>query len=81
MVSRPKHCTINMRSNNAAKLSTCVGQANTDTSCDCALEGSDTFRPNNRVCRSGAGYGDDETDVFDYWVWYCYEDNIADNDC
>jgi hypothetical protein len=49
MVSRTKHGTVNMRSNNATELSTCISQTNADTGSNCAFESSDTFRPDDWV--------------------------------
>jgi hypothetical protein len=80
MISRSENSTVNVWTDNTAKLSTSVRQADADTSCYCAVEGSDSFWPDDWVSRSCAGRGDDEAEIFDCCVGDGDKKDVADYD-
>ena len=80
MVRRPVDGRVDVRSHDTAPLCTGVCQADADTCCDSAFEGTDPLRPDDRVCGAGAGDSDDKGDVLDHWAVDRDEDDVA-HDC
>jgi len=65
---------------NIPELSASIRQPDADTRCYCALQGPYTLRPYHWVRTPSAGYGNDQTEVTNYWIVYKEKDNVADYD-
>jgi hypothetical protein len=64
MITRSKHRTVHMWTNDATELRTGVCKTDSDTSGHSAFEGSNTFWPDDWVGAACAGSSDDETEIF-----------------
>lgn len=63
------------------ELRASVRQTDANAGCHCPFERPDTLRPDNWICTSGAGNGDDQTEVTHDWVVDCEKDDVADYGC
>jgi hypothetical protein len=60
-----------MRPNNATELSHGIRQPDSNAHSHCTLERTNTFWPDDRVCRAGTGSSYNQSEVFDDGVWDC----------
>lgn len=81
MVTRSKHRAVDVRSDNASKLSHGICPANSNASSDSTFEGADTFRPYDWVRGPSARYSNNECQVLDYRVMHGDEDDVAYDGC
>lgn len=77
MVTRAKHCAVDVRSDDASKLSHGICPANSNASSNSTFEGADTFRPYDWICRASARYSDNECQVLYHRAVHGDEDDVA----
>ena len=65
---------------NPAELRHGICQSNANTRSHRAFERTNSFRPDDRVCRPSTSSSHDQGKVFDDRIWDCDQDDIAD-DC
>lgn len=70
---------VDVRADNAAKLSHSISEPNANAGGDGAFERSDPFRPDDRIGRSGAGHGHNQSEVLDHRAVDGDEDDVADD--
>jgi hypothetical protein len=76
-----KHRIVYIRPSYSAELRHCVCESNTNTRRHRTLECTNSFWPDDWVCRSCTGSSYNQGKMFHYCVWDGDEDDIADYCC